>query len=70
MQDHGVDKSLLKEADSYSLANALRPGTYLDVKDSYGTWYLAQATEIFPNALRVHFDGWSHKYDEVIFLLH
>jgi len=65
MQDQKIDEALIKEAETYNLAKTLKSGSFLDVKDPYGTWYLAQVTDIYSNALRIHFDGWNNNYDDV-----
>jgi hypothetical protein len=41
---------------------------YVDAKDSVGKWWVGQIIEIDEdkNWARVHYDGWSEKYDEII----
>ncbi len=56
---------LQQEAESYSFIKDLQMHSYLDVQDTASAWCLAEVTEIHRNIVRVHYDGWSEKYDEV-----
>ena len=61
-----IDPELIKKAEEYKLTNDLRINAYLDVKDTTSAWCLAQIIDVSHNKIRVHYDGWSNKYDEVI----
>ena len=41
-------------------------GDWLDARDSDGTWCVAQVVAIEGDSLRVHFQGYSSRYDEDI----
>lgn len=50
----------------YDIKDYLSKGTYLDAKDSSGTWYAAFVIEMLPNEkVYVGFDGWIEKWNEV-----
>lgn len=39
-------------------------GDWLDARDSYGNWCVAQVVRIEGETMRVHFQGWTSKFDE------
>ena len=41
-------------------------GDWLDARDSDGTWCVAQVVRIEPDFVRVHFQGYSSRFDEDI----
>lgn len=41
-------------------------GDWLDARDSDGTWCVAQVVRIETEVLRVHFQGYSSRFDEDI----
>ncbi|CAM9482017.1 unnamed protein product [Scytosiphon promiscuus] len=47
-------------------AHSLTVGDWLDARDSDGTWCVAQVVRIEGEIMRVHFQGYSSKYDEDI----
>ncbi|CAM9701683.1 unnamed protein product, partial [Hapterophycus canaliculatus] len=47
-------------------AHSLMVGDWLDARDSDGTWCVAQVVRIEGETMRVHFQGYSSKYDEDI----
>lgn len=50
----------------YEIKDYLSKGTYLDAKDSSGTWYAAYVIEMLSNEkVYVGFDGWIEKWNEV-----
>ncbi len=51
-------------ARDYDFVRDLQVGSMLDVKDTASTWCLAEVTELHSDYVRVHYDGWSSKYDE------
>lgn len=67
--DDPTEKSPQQEAESYDYLKELSVGSYLDVKDTTSTWCLANVTLLSGNIIRVHYDGWGEKYDEVKCLL-
>ncbi len=44
----------------------LKVDDWLDARDSDGTWCVAQVVAIEGDSLRVHFQGYSSRYDEDI----
>jgi hypothetical protein len=40
--------------------------SYVDALDSYSTWRVAKILEINGEYAKLNFDGWSHKWDEVM----
>ena len=61
------EKTIYQQAEEYVFTKDLQAGSYLDVKDTASSWCLAQVVKLSGDQLRVHYDGWSEKYDEVIF---
>ena len=56
-------------ANSVSLEDfyqTIKPDMKLDAQDSYGTWFESRVLEVKGDKARVHFCGWSSKYDEDI----
>ena len=45
----------------------LEPGRLIDAKDKHGDWQVALIQRSAKNQIRVRFDGWLAKYDEVLF---
>lgn len=65
-----VDKPDPKKQNSklkYNFSEYLVKGAFIDAKDSVGSWCLAQIVERddSDDTIKVNFDGWSHKWDEV-----
>ncbi len=52
---------------SFVLKNYYQIDSYVDVFDSYSTWRVAKILEVTGDHIRVNFDGWAHKWDEVTF---
>jgi len=48
------------------LSHRVRVGDFVDAQDSNGTWYEAVVREVSKNDIKVHFCGWSSKWDHVI----
>jgi hypothetical protein len=44
----------------------LLPGDIIGASDSYGTWYEGVVQSLPTTSMKVHFKGWSKKYDEDI----
>ena len=62
-----ADKELYKKAEAYDFTKDLKICSYVDVKDTTSTWCLAQVINKTEDEIKVHYDGWSVKYDEVSF---
>jgi hypothetical protein len=64
------DDSIYKKAKEYDHTIEYQFGLYVDAKDSVGRWWVCQIVEIQEDndMVRVHYDGWSEKYDELISL--
>ena len=62
-----AEKTLHQQAEEYAFAKDLQIGSYLDVKDTASAWCLAQVIRMSGDQLHVHYDGWSEKYNEVVF---
>jgi hypothetical protein len=43
--------------------------SYVDALDSYSTWRIGKILELNGDYAKLNFDGWSHKWDEVILKL-
>jgi len=63
--DDPIEKSLYQEAETYNFIKDLHLGCYLDVKDTTSTWCLATIIILSNDGIRVHYDGWSERFDEV-----
>lgn len=57
-------KSKLKDLKNLNL-DPFQVGNYVDVIDDTKTWCLGEIVERKGDTVKVHFDGWSSKYDEV-----
>lgn len=65
------DELLFQQANDYDHMQEYQFGQYVDARDSVGKWCAGQIVEYDEDKklVRVHFDGWSEKYDEYISLL-
>ena len=59
------EKTLQQMADEYDFTKDLQANSFLDIKDTASAWCLAQVTQLSADTIRVHYDGWSDKYNEV-----
>ncbi len=61
-----------KQKKKYDPIDDYQENYYLDCKDSVNAWCLARIIERCDHdqTLKINFDGWSHKWDEVSFLPH
>jgi hypothetical protein len=59
-----------KQKKKYDITDDLLEGSYIDAKDSVQSWCLAQIIERCDSdsTIKINFDGWSHKWDEVVAL--
>ncbi len=57
----------MEAAKAFVMTDLVREGDFLDVKDSIGNWCVAQVLQLRyqEGAVLIHYDGWSHKWDEV-----
>lgn len=64
IEDLPLEKKLeaLKKHNFYDNYNE---GRFIDAQDSVNTWCLSQIVEVDQRMLKVHFDGWSSKWDVV-----
>lgn len=58
-----ADRIKLSESVDY-FAN-IAPGWYIDAKDSVNVWCVAEVLDVIGNEIKINFDGWSNRYDEV-----
>jgi len=54
----------LKTSKSW-IIDSFKPNYYVDVLDQNKTWCVAQITERKSEIIKIHYDGWSSKFDEV-----
>lgn len=59
--------NLQKLAEEYDFTKDLDVGSWLDIKDTTGNWCLTQIIKKVGDIIRVHYEGWGDKYDEVRF---
>lgn len=61
-----------KNKGKYELSEYLIKGAYIDAKDTTGKWCLSQVVERddSDDTIKLNFDGWSHKWDEVRYQAH
>ena len=48
----------------YNFIPSLKDEVYIDCKDTLGSWCVAQITNTQKDKIRIHYIGWSLKYDE------
>ncbi len=58
-------RSLAQLAAQYDFTKDLQAGNFVDVKDSTGSWCVAQVAKWSPENIHIHYEGWSDKFDEV-----
>ena len=54
-----------QEVENFNHIKRFKEGGWIDAQDTVGAWCVARITKIDLYYLHVHFDGWTHKYDEV-----
>ena len=66
IEDLPLDKKLelLRKYNPYEKYD---DGRFIDAQDTVNTWCLGQITEVDQRNIRIHFDGWSPKWDVVSF---
>lgn len=64
IEDLPLDKKLeaLKKHNHYENFNE---GRFIDAQDTVNTWCLGKIVEVDQRLLRIHYDGWSSKWDIV-----
>ena len=55
------------KAKPYNLANYLIQNSYIDAIDTNGCWRIAKILKKTGDIIKVTFEGWSHRWDEVCF---
>ena len=53
---------VLKE---YSYYKDFKLGMWIDAQDSISCWCQAKVVQVYDYRVKVHFDGWPEKWDEV-----
>lgn len=43
---------------------SIKPGLWVDALDSINSWCASKIIDVDDNLIKVHFDGWPHKWDE------
>ncbi len=56
-----------KEAKNYNFLAELELNMFIDAKDTVNHWCVAQICDIDDekNQIKIHFEGWTPRYDEV-----
>ena len=63
VEDLPFDKRV-EEAKKYFFLDTLRAGLYIDALDTVNSWCLAKVVELDERLVKVHYDGWPHKWDD------
>ena len=50
----------------FELVNRISVGDYVDARDSTGKWYESLVREVLPDGVKVHFIGWSTRWDLIL----
>ena len=66
VEDLPLDKKL-EQLKKYSYIDYYDEGRYIDAQDTVNTWCLGQVVQVIEKTVRVHYDGWSSKWDLVSF---
>lgn len=53
------------KAKPYKLSNYLIQNSFIDALDSNGCWRIARIIKKTGDLIKVTFEGWSHRWDEV-----
>jgi hypothetical protein len=64
IEDLPLDKRLELVKNNPSPFGNVKPGLWVDAMDTINSWLAGQIEEIEDNTIKVHFDGWPHKWDE------
>ena len=56
----------VKLADAVNPYLGIAPGWFVDARDTINNWCVAEVLRVDGNDLKLSFDGWSSKYDDVI----
>ena len=62
-------KDYLLKLKNYKQTQNYLINSYVDCFDSSSVWRVAKIQNIQGNDITLNFDGWSHKWDEVLFLI-
>jgi len=54
-----------KLAESFDPYKGIEPGWHIDARDTINNWCVAEVLKVNGGEIKVNFDGWSNKYDEV-----
>jgi len=55
----------VKLAEEHKLLEGVEQGWLIDAKDTVDNWCVANVLKVENNEVRVNYDGWSAKYDDV-----
>ncbi len=59
----------VKLAESINPYNGIEAGWFIDARDTINNWCVAEVLKMEGNDVKVSYDGWSSKYDDVILVL-
>ena len=59
------EKSVFDKARELDLGSILAKHHYIDVLDTASSWCLGEIASNNTFSLKIHYEGWSTKYDEV-----
>ena len=59
-----LDKKL-EALKKHNYFDNFNEGRYIDAQDTVNTWCLGQIVEVDQRIIKVHYDGWSSKWDMV-----
>ena len=57
------------KAKPYNITNYLIQNSFIDAIDANGSWRIAKIIKRTGDIIKVTFEGWSHRWDEVIYIL-
>lgn len=64
VEDLPLKERLLLVKNNPNPFGNVKPGLWVDAMDTINSWLTAQIEEVEDNTIKVHFDGWPHKWDE------
>ena len=56
----------IKLAESFNYFAGITAGWVIDAKDNVDCWRVAEVLNVEEHFIKVNFDGWGTKYDEVV----
>jgi hypothetical protein len=64
VEDLPFDRRVQLAKNIHNPFGTVKPGLWVDALDSINSWLSATIEEVDDNTIKVHFDGWPHKWDE------